>query len=78
MYKPEFHRKVDKDLSKLDKPLRKDIRDNISPKYLKTRIEQAKVYQGNSPGLKVTVLLLKAQTIESSMTSLKKKLQSYF
>jgi addiction module RelE/StbE family toxin len=34
MYQPEFHPKVDKDLSKLDKNLRRDIRDKHIPKIL--------------------------------------------
>lgn len=34
MYSSEFHPKVDKDISKLDKNLRKDIRDKHIPKIL--------------------------------------------
>lgn len=43
MYQPEFHPKVDKDLSKIDKNLRKDIRDEHIPKILKDPHKSGKV-----------------------------------
>ncbi len=52
MYKPEFHRKVDKDLSKLDKPLRKDIRDKHIPKILEDPHRAGKSLSGKLAGLK--------------------------
>jgi addiction module RelE/StbE family toxin len=52
MYKPEFHPKVDKDLSKLDKPLRKLIRDKHIPRILEDPHEAGKTLAGKLSGLK--------------------------
>lgn len=52
MYLPEFHPKVDKDLSKLDKNLRKDIRDKHIPKILEDPHKSGKSLAGKLAGLK--------------------------
>jgi mRNA-degrading endonuclease RelE of RelBE toxin-antitoxin system len=52
MYQPEFHPKVDKDLSKFDKNLRKDIRDKHIPKILEDPYRVGKSLTGRLAGLK--------------------------
>lgn len=52
MYQPEFHPKVDKDLSKFDKNLKKDIRDKHIPKILEDPHRAGKSLSGKLAGLK--------------------------
>jgi len=52
MYQPKFHPKVDKDLSKFDKNLRKDIRDKHIPKILQNPHNVGKTLTGKLAGLK--------------------------
>jgi addiction module RelE/StbE family toxin len=52
MYQPEFHPEVDKDLSKLDKNLRRDIRDKHIPKKLQDTHTVGKNLTGKLAGLK--------------------------
>ena len=52
MYQPEFYPKVDKELSKFDKNLRKDIRDKHIPKILQNPRNVGKTLTGKLAGLK--------------------------
>lgn len=52
MYQPEFHPKVDKDISKLNKNLRRDIRDKHIPKILEDPHRAGKSLTGKLAGLK--------------------------
>lgn len=52
MYQVEFHPKVDKDLARLDKGLRKDIRDKHIPKILEDPYTAGKTLTGKLGGIK--------------------------
>jgi len=52
MYQPEFHPKVDKDISKLDKNHRRVIRDKHIPKILEDPHRAGKGLTGKLAGLK--------------------------
>jgi len=52
MYQFEFHPKFDKDLSKLDKNIRRDIRDKYIPEILKSPYKAGKALKGKLAGLR--------------------------
>lgn len=51
-YLPEFHPKVDKEILRLDKPLRKDIRDRHIPRILEDPYRAGKGLSGSLAGLR--------------------------
>lgn len=52
MYKPEFHPKVDKEIARFDKSLRRDIRDKHIPRILSDPHRAGKNLSGRLSGLK--------------------------